>query len=68
MDIKRKDLTHTDRFGFVGVRLSNGQIKVLDECVRLTKQTRTELIREALSSFLYKLHAELKEGKHNEVA
>lgn len=46
------EVEHKERYGFVGVRLIKGQLDLLDECVRLTGQNRTDLIREALAGFL----------------
>lgn len=42
------------------VRISKGQKKVLDECVRLTGQTQTDLIKESITSYLYPLYKRLK--------
>lgn len=57
----KETLRHSDRYGFVGVRLVKGQIELLDKCVTLTGQTRTDLVREALARFLPDLHSQLKD-------
>ena len=54
------EVRHKERYGFVGVRLVKGQIDLLDECVKATGQTRTELIREALAGFLPSLQQSLQ--------
>lgn len=60
MNKKYRDLLNKDRFDMVSVRLSKGQIDILDKCCKLTGQNRTELIREAVSSYIYKLYNDLK--------
>lgn len=66
MTVANGELKHISRFQFVGVRLSRGQVALLDACVTLTGQTRTDLIREALSGFLPRLHQRLKGDVANE--
>lgn len=60
MQTAKETLSHKDRFRFVGVRLSNGQVNLLDICAALSGQTRTDLVREALAGFLPKLYHGLK--------
>ena len=50
-----------DRYTLISVRLPVGQIDVLDECERLTGQNRTDLIREAISSYIYPLCIRLRD-------
>lgn len=62
------ELKHKDRYKYVGVRLSNGQVELLDECCKLTGQTRTDLIRESLAGFLPPLFTRLRGGQREKVA
>jgi hypothetical protein len=41
MNKKYRDLLNKDRFDMVSVRLSKGQIDILDKCCKLTGQNRT---------------------------
>lgn len=54
------------RYRFVGVRLIRGQVELLDACVALTKQTRSDLIREALAGFLPRLYAQVKDNSNEQ--
>ena len=49
---KREDTIH--------VRLSPAQMDVLDECVRISNQTRSEIIREAFQLYILPLYDRLK--------
>lgn len=56
-----------ERLEFLGVRIVKGQAELLDECVRLSGQSRTDLVREALAMYLPNLFRELKGEATNEV-
>lgn len=66
--MKTQALTHDNRYKHVGLRLSVGQINILAELEELTGQTKTDLIREALTSYLYPLYKRLKEERNANVS
>lgn len=58
-DTKEKPGTKTE---FVGLRVIRSQVELLDRCCKLTGQTRTDLVREALAGFLPRLYQRLTGG------
>lgn len=61
-----KKIRHLQNCTHVTVRLSQGQYSVLTELVPLTGQTKTDLIREAISAHLYPLYQRLKHKESEE--